>query len=115
MDAKRRSRAVMAIQWLMSGGLTAVAVTFPGVTVLRTVRASAGGRGASGSSGAAPEVGARRDAVHSVDLMTAEGTAVFRGQWRNMDAKIVEAPPRPNAAPWKVSLRPSAQGGRGGL
>jgi gluconolactonase len=48
--------------------------------------------------------------VYSVDLMTTEGVAVFNGQWRNMDARIVEAPPRPNAAPWKVSydLQPKA-------
>jgi gluconolactonase len=42
--------------------------------------------------------------------MTAEGVAVFGGAWRNMDAKIVEAPPRPNAGAWKVSydLQPKA-------
>ena len=42
--------------------------------------------------------------------MTAEGVAVFGGQWRNMDAKIVEGPPRPNAGSWKVSydLQPKA-------
>jgi gluconolactonase len=45
-----------------------------------------------------------------VDLMTADGVAVFGGQWRTMDAKIVEGPPRPNAGPWKVSydLQPKA-------
>ena len=42
--------------------------------------------------------------------MTAEGVAVFGGQWRNMDAKIVEGPPRLNAGSWKVSydLQPKA-------
>jgi gluconolactonase len=35
--------------------------------------------------------------------MTTEGVAVFGGQWRNMDARIVEAPPRANAGPWKVA------------
>jgi gluconolactonase len=48
--------------------------------------------------------------AHAVDVMTAEGVAVFAGAWRNMDAKIVEAPPRPNAGAWKVSydLQPKA-------
>jgi gluconolactonase len=42
--------------------------------------------------------------------MTPEGVALFGGHWRNMDAKIVEGPPRPNADPWKVSydLQPKA-------
>ena len=45
-----------------------------------------------------------------VDLMTTEGAAVFTGRWRNMDARIVEGPPRPNSAPWTVSydLQPKA-------
>src|SRR5688572_32091942 len=31
-----------------------------------------------------------------VEVMTAEGVALLGGQWRDMDARIVEAPPRPN-------------------
>ena len=48
--------------------------------------------------------------AHTVDVMTAEGVALFGAQWRNMDARIVEGPPRPNAGPWKVSydLQPKA-------
>lgn len=48
--------------------------------------------------------------AHQVDLMTREGVAVFGGQWRAMDATIVEGPPRPNAGAWKVShdLQPKA-------
>ena len=48
--------------------------------------------------------------AHVVDVMTADGVAVFGGVWRNMDAKLVEAPPRANAGPWKVSydLQPKA-------
>ena len=42
--------------------------------------------------------------TYQVDLMTREGVAVFGGQWRAMDAKIVEGPPRPNAGPWKASM-----------
>ncbi len=58
----------------------------------------------------APKVAPPGTPAHSVDLMTSEGVAVLGGQWRIMDAQIVEAPPRPNAGRWKVSydLRPKA-------
>jgi hypothetical protein len=49
--------------------------------------------------------------AYSVDVMTAEGMAVFKAQWRNMDAKVVEAPPRPNAEPWKVSYEVQPKAG----
>jgi gluconolactonase len=69
----------------------------------------------AGAAPAAPPAPAPRSAprgtpAHMVDVMTSEGVAVFGGQWRNMDARIVEAPPRPNAGPWKVSydLQPKA-------
>ena len=57
-----------------------------------------------------PKVAPTGPPAHAVDVMTAEGVAVFGGPWRNMDARIVEAPPRPNAGPWKVSydLQPKA-------
>ena len=58
----------------------------------------------------APKVAPTGAPAHSIDLMTSEGVALLAGQWRNMDAQIVEAPPRPNAGRWKVSydLRPKA-------
>lgn len=58
----------------------------------------------------APKVAPTGSPAHSLDLMTSDGVAVLGGQWRNMDAQIVEAPPRPNAGRWKVSydLRPKA-------
>jgi gluconolactonase len=58
----------------------------------------------------APKVAPGGTPAHSVDLMTSEGVAEFSGQWRNMDAQIVEAAPRANAGRWKVSyeLRPKA-------
>src|SRR5882762_4253496 len=34
-----------------------------------------------------------------VDLMTADGMAAFRAQWKTMEAKIVEGPALPNAMP----------------
>ena len=37
--------------------------------------------------------------AHVVDLMTTEGIAAFAGQWRTMEAKIVEGPAIPNAMP----------------
>jgi gluconolactonase len=58
----------------------------------------------------APKLAPTGPPAQSVDLMTTEGVALFGGHWRNMDAKIVEGPPRPNADPWKVSydLQPKA-------
>ena len=42
--------------------------------------------------------------AHVVDLMTDSGVATFKGQWKNMDVKIVEAPPREGAGPkWTSS------------
>ncbi|SRR5712691_13278090 len=39
-----------------------------------------------------------------VDLTTTDGMATFGGQWKNMDAKIVEVPAMPNAgAAWKTA------------
>ncbi len=43
-------------------------------------------------------------AAYVVNLMTQDGVAVFNAQWKNMDVKIVEAPPMANAGPqWKSS------------
>ena len=41
-------------------------------------------------------------AANVVNLMTQEGIATFNAQWKNMDVKIVDAPPMANAgAAWK--------------
>jgi hypothetical protein len=110
MDAKRRSRAVMAIYWFMPGALTAVAVASLGVAVHAQSAPAPAAAAPAATPAPRPRLAPGGTPVHSIDLMTTEGTAVFGGQWRNMDAKIVEAPPRPNAAPWKVSydLQPKA-------
>src|SRR5262245_22399600 len=43
-------------------------------------------------------------AARVVDLMTEDGIKIFGGQWKNMDVKIVEAPPREGAGPkWTSS------------
>jgi gluconolactonase len=48
--------------------------------------------------------------AHAVDLMTTEGAALLHAQWRYMDVKLVEAPPRQGAPPqyksaWDVQPR----------
>jgi hypothetical protein len=43
-------------------------------------------------------------AAYVVNLMTQDGMGTFNAQWKNMDVKIVEAPPMANAGPaWKSS------------
>ena len=43
-------------------------------------------------------------ASYVVNLMTQDGVGAFNAQWKNMDVKIVEAPPMANAGPqWKSS------------
>jgi gluconolactonase len=37
--------------------------------------------------------------AHVVDLMTTDGAALLNAQWRYMDVKLVEAPPREGAGP----------------
>src|SRR5882672_1050935 len=43
-------------------------------------------------------------AAYVVNLMTQDGVGAFNAQWKNMDVKIVDAPPMANAGPaWKSS------------
>jgi gluconolactonase len=58
----------------------------------------------------APKIAPSGTPAWTVDLMTTDGVALFGGRWRAMDARIVEATPRPNAGAWKVSydLQPKA-------
>lgn len=82
------------------------------------VSAGASGGWAQGQGGAAPaapppprpKLAPSGAPTYQVDLMTREGVAVFGAQWRALDAKIVDGPPRPNAGPWKASwdLQPKA-------
>src|SRR5260370_20643613 len=37
--------------------------------------------------------------AHVVDLMTTEGSSAFSGEWKSMEAKIVEGPTIANAMP----------------
>jgi gluconolactonase len=51
--------------------------------------------------------------AHAVDLMTTDGAALLNAQWRYMDVKLVEAPPRQGAPPnyktaWDVQPRAGA-------
>jgi gluconolactonase len=51
-----------------------------------------------------------------VDLMTADGMAAFRAQWKTMEAKIVEGPALPNAMPgYKTSYDISPHAGEAGF
>jgi hypothetical protein len=51
-----------------------------------------------------------------VDLATAEGMAAFGGQWKNMDAKIIEVPAMPNAGPaWKTAYDLTPKAGEAGF
>ena len=51
-----------------------------------------------------------------VDLMTAEGMASFRAQWKTMEAKIVEGPALPNAMPaFKTSYDINPHAGESGF
>ena len=51
-----------------------------------------------------------------VDLMTADGMAVFRAQWRTMEARVVEGPALPNAMPgYKTSYDISPHAGEAGF
>src|SRR5215472_8616019 len=54
--------------------------------------------------------------VKVVDLMTAEGSAVFGAQWKSMEAKIVEGPAIANAMPgYKTSYDIQPHAGEAGF
>jgi hypothetical protein len=54
-------------------------------------------------------------ATYVVNLMTQEGVAAFSAQWKNMDVKIVDAPPMANAGPqWKSSYDIQPHAGEAG-
>jgi gluconolactonase len=54
-------------------------------------------------------------AVFTVDLMTAEGSASFNAQWKNMDARIVEGPAMQGAgAKWTKSYDLDPHAGEAG-
>jgi gluconolactonase len=62
-----------------------------------------------------PVVAPALPAVFTVDLMTAEGTASFSAQWKNMDARIVEGPAMPGAgAKWTKSYDLDPHAGEAG-
>lgn len=48
---------------------------------------------------APPAVAPLLPPLHAVDLMTADGSAVFEAEWRVSEAKIVEVPAIPDAMP----------------
>ena len=64
----------------------------------------------------APQIAPTLVPSHVVDLMTEQGIAVFRGQWKTMEAKIVEGPALPNAMPgYKTSYDVMPHAGEAGF
>jgi gluconolactonase len=64
----------------------------------------------------APQIPPTLVPAHVVDLMTTEGIAAFAGQWRTMEARIVEGPAIPNAmAGYTRSYDISPHAGEGGF
>ena len=65
---------------------------------------------------AAPQIAPVLVPNQVVDLMTADGMAAFRAQWKTMEAKIVEGPALPNAMPgYKTSYDISPHAGEAGF
>jgi len=99
------SSLVISIAWVLAGMLPAMALAQgapapqPGVPLSAT--------------SPLPVLAPTGPPAHAVDLMTTEGAAVFNAQWRYMDVKLVEAPPRQGAGPayktaWDVQPRAGA-------
>jgi hypothetical protein len=62
-----------------------------------------------------PIIAPSTPAAHTVNLMTQDGVEILGGQWKNMDVKIVEAPPRPDAGPnWPSSYDIQPHAGEAG-
>ncbi len=112
-------RTITLIVRLIAGSCVALPLVLLAQAVLSAQGQSAPGPAGPPPAGVAlpaatpappPKLAPTGPPAHVVDVMTAEGVAVLGGQWRNMDAKIVEGPPRPNAGSWKVSydLQPKA-------
>jgi gluconolactonase len=65
---------------------------------------------------AAPQIAPVLVPNQVVDLMTADGMAAFRAQWKTTEAKIVEGPALPNAMPgYKTSYDISPHAGEAGF
>src|SRR5258708_16258205 len=63
-----------------------------------------------------PQIAPTLVPAHVVDLMTADGMAAFGGQWKHMEAKIVEGPALPGAMPgYKSSYDITPHAGEAGF
>jgi hypothetical protein len=81
---------------LTGGALAALSLLMSSVSVAQAPPASA--------TTPMPAIAPSIPPTSVVDLTTPEGMAMFNARWKNMDVKIVEAPPMPNAgAAWKTS------------
>ena len=83
------------------GALVIVVTCLPSVPVM--ISAAQSGTAGQRPGSLRPALAPASPPAYQVDLTTAEGAAVFGARWKNMDAKIVEVPARPNAAPWTTA------------
>src|SRR4029078_8144860 len=93
---------------VMRGAAFAVIAAIPAVLVASFSLAQAP---APAAPNPLPVIAPSLPPTRVVDLASNEGVAAFNGQWRNMDAKIIEVPAMPNAGPaWKTAydLTPKA-------
>ena len=71
---------------------------------------------AAALAAAAPEIAPSLPPLCTVDLMTAEGSALFGAHWKTMEAKIVEVPAIPDAMPeYKTTYDISPHAGESGF
>ncbi|HEY1300269.1 MAG TPA: hypothetical protein VGF07_07210 [Stellaceae bacterium] len=71
---------------------------------------------AAALAAASPEIAPALPPLCAVDLMTAEGSALFGAHWKTMEAKIVEVPAIPDAMPeYKTTYDISPHAGESGF
>jgi gluconolactonase len=92
-EAKMRKQDLM---WLVTYAvLAAMPVIFPAITLGQAQTPSP----AAAPAPPAPQMPPSLVPVKVIDLMTAEGSAIFGAQWKTMEAKIVEGAAIANAMP----------------
>jgi hypothetical protein len=82
---------------MMSLGRWVACVAFAGLPLL--MPAELGAQAPAPPPNPMPIMPPQIPAARVVDLMTEDGVKILGGQWKNMDVKIVEAPPREGAGP----------------
>ena len=96
--------------------ITALAVVSMMTSPVAVAQAPAAPVAAQVPAPPAPQIPPMLVPSHVVDLMTADGIAAFRAQWKTMEAKIVESPALPNAmAGYKTTYDISPHAGEAGF